>query len=68
MFDPTEEQIMDEFFNWLDAHPNIKPIDLGVVPIYDVTPFGVREIITVDAILKSNYYEIANRAEPEVIN
>lgn len=67
-YDPTEVEIVDEFFKWLDAHPNINPVDLGVVPMFDVTPYGVVEVITADAILKSRYYEIVNRVEPEVIN
>ena len=68
MTDPSEEQIIDDFMNWLSKHPGVTPEDLGVVMHDEYTPYGNMKVFTSDAILNSRYLEIANRKEPEIIN
>ena len=69
MTDPTLEEIVYEFMDWLNHNPGVTPEDIGVhIDRYVETPHGRIGIITAEAVLNSKYHEFVCNEKPKEVN
>ena len=67
--DPTEDEIMQDFMNYLNQHPEVSLEDLGIIYEEIPSPYGMIKSFNVDSILKSNYHEFSSLdSAKEIVN